>query len=170
MTTSSSVIRSATSADVEAVVDLSLLAWEPIFVSFEAILGARITAQIYRPDPRTAQAVYVRKACQEEDVDVFVAVDADGHVAGFIALRVNADATTGEIDLIAVHPHYQRRGHARSLMDYAITRFRDRGIPLVNVGTGGDPGHAPARALYEAAGFTGLPLVNYYLATETSGT
>lgn len=170
MTTSSSVIRSLTSADVEAVVDLSLLAWEPIFVSFEAILGARITAQIYRPDPRTAQAVYVRKTCREEDVDVFVAVDADGHIAGFIALRVNADATTGEIDLIAVHPHYQRRGHARSLMEYAIARFRDRAIPLVNVGTGGDPGHAPARALYEAIGFTGLPLVNYYLATETSGT
>jgi hypothetical protein len=28
--------------------------------------------------------------------------------------------------------------------------------------TGGDPGHAPARRLYGSAGFTCLPLVNYY--------
>ena len=30
--------------------------------------------------------------------------------------------------------------------------------------TGGDDGHAPARALYERHGFTGLPLVRYYRA------
>jgi len=49
-------------------------------------------------------------------------------------------------------------------MEFAIQRLRDRGLELINVGTGGDPGHAPARALYEAVGFTGVPLVNYYLA------
>jgi hypothetical protein len=32
----------------------------------------------------------------------------------------------------------------------------------VAIGTGGDPGHAPARRTYEAAGFTPLPLVRYY--------
>ena len=30
------------------------------------------------------------------------------------------------------------------------------------VETGGDPGHAPARAAYEAAGFTLLPIARYF--------
>jgi hypothetical protein len=36
------------------------------------------------------------------------------------------------------------------------------GETLVQLGTGGDPGHAPARHTYEKAGFTPLPLVRYY--------
>jgi hypothetical protein len=28
--------------------------------------------------------------------------------------------------------------------------------------TGGDPGHAPARAVYERAGFTLLPVARYF--------
>ena len=35
-------------------------------------------------------------------------------------------------------------------------------VKLVQLGTGGDPGHAPARHTYEKAGFTPLPLVRYY--------
>jgi len=161
-------IRPVTSADLEAVVSLSLLAWEPVFDSFEAILGTPTFEQIYRPDPRTVQAASVKDTCLADDVDAFVVVTSDGVVAGFIALRLHADTATGEIEMIAVHPQHQRRGHARALMEFAIRRFRDQGVPLINVGTGGDPGHAPARALYEALGFTGLPLVSYYMAVDTS--
>ena len=35
-------------------------------------------------------------------------------------------------------------------------------VELVEVGTGGDEGHAPARRSYEKAGYTPLPLVRYY--------
>jgi hypothetical protein len=44
--------------------------------------------------------------------------------------------------------------------------MRDAECALVQVATGGDEGHAAARALYEAAGFTGLPLVRYYRELE----
>jgi hypothetical protein len=37
-------------------------------------------------------------------------------------------------------------------------------VEMIAVATGGDDGHAPARALYERHGFTGLPLVRYYCA------
>jgi hypothetical protein len=40
--------------------------------------------------------------------------------------------------------------------------MREAGMKLAVVGTGGDPGHAPARRSYEKAGYTGLPLVRYY--------
>jgi hypothetical protein len=39
--------------------------------------------------------------------------------------------------------------------------MRAHGMDIVAVGTGGDPGHAPARALYESLGYTALPGVRY---------
>jgi hypothetical protein len=39
--------------------------------------------------------------------------------------------------------------------------MRERGMDIAAVGTGGDPGHAPARALYEELGYTALPVVRY---------
>ncbi len=43
-------------------------------------------------------------------------------------------------------------------------RIAELGIPLAEIGTGGDPGHAPARHVYEKAGFTAVPQVLYYKA------
>jgi hypothetical protein len=40
--------------------------------------------------------------------------------------------------------------------------MKQKGALLAVVGTGGDPSHAPARASYEKAGYTPLPLVRYY--------
>ncbi|SNY73697.1 GNAT family N-acetyltransferase [Paractinoplanes atraurantiacus] len=155
-------IRPLGPADLEAVVDLSLLAWEPVFASFEKVLGSAIFDRLYRPDWRTAQAASVRKHCLADGAESFVLATADGVPAGFVVLRQEREESLGIIEMIAVHPEHQRRGHGRSLMEFAIQRLTDQGLELINVGTGGDPGHAPARALYEAVGFTGLPLVNYY--------
>jgi ribosomal protein S18 acetylase RimI-like enzyme len=159
-------IRPLTPADLEAVVDLSLLAWEPVFVSFESVLGSEIFNPLYRPEWRAAQAAGVRRSCLADTGESFVLATADGVVVGFVVLQQDRDESLGVIEMIAVHPEHQRRGHGRILMEFAIQRLRDQGLRLINVGTGGDPGHAPARALYEAVGFTGLPLVNYYRATE----
>ena len=40
--------------------------------------------------------------------------------------------------------------------------MREQGMDIAIVETGGDPGHAPARAAYEAAGFTLLPVARYF--------
>jgi len=40
--------------------------------------------------------------------------------------------------------------------------MRSRGMDIAVVETGGDPGHAPARAAYESAGFTLLPIARYF--------
>ena len=165
---SSHQIRPLTSPDLEAVVALSLLAWEPVFVSFENILGTAIFDRLYRPEWRSAQATAVEEVCLAEAIEFFVLVTSADEVAGFVALRQENDSATGVIEMIAVHPQHQRRGHARALMEYAKQHLRNQGLALINVGTGGDPGHAPARALYEEVGFTGVPLVNYYMAIETS--
>ena len=83
---------------------------------------------------------------------------------GFVAVGlIDEDATrAGEIHMIAVDPAYQRTGVGASLMQQAITQIKARGVDIAVVATGGDPGHASARALYEKFGFTPLPLVRYY--------
>jgi hypothetical protein len=40
--------------------------------------------------------------------------------------------------------------------------MKENGMKLAVVGTGGDPGHAPARRAYEKAGYTAMPAVRYY--------
>jgi ribosomal protein S18 acetylase RimI-like enzyme len=157
-------IRSLAPADLQAVVDLSLLAWEPVFASFEKILGSAIFGLLYRPEWRAAQAADVRRNCLADSAESFVLTTSDDVVVGFVVLRQDREQSLGVIEMVAVHPQHQRRGYARALMEFSIQRLHGQGLELINVGTGGDPGHAPARALYEAVGFTGLPLVNYYLS------
>ena len=67
----------------------------------------------------------------------------------------------GAIDINCVDPDYQRRGIASQLTRHALDHMRQRGMDIAAVETGGDPGHAPARAAYEALGFTLLPSARY---------
>jgi len=64
--------------------------------------------------------------------------------------------------LLAVHPEYQNSGIGTELNTFALQKMKEGGMKLAVVGTGGDPGHAPARRSYEKAGYTALPLVRYY--------
>ncbi len=91
---------------------------------------------------------------------VWVAIEA-GAIAGFVAIRFH-EGKLGEIYMIAVDPDYQRRGIAMALTDFAVERMKEAGMQIAMVETGGDPGHAPARAAYEKAGFRVLPLARYF--------
>ncbi len=55
--------------------------------------------------------------------------------------------------MIAVDPAHQGAGVGTSLMQQAVTEIRAQGVDLAVIATGGDPGHAPARALYEKLDF-----------------
>jgi len=79
---------------------------------------------------------------------------------------LDREARSADIEMLAVDPDHQRQGIATALMDFAFTQMRAAGIRVVAVGTGGDPGHAPARSTYESAGFRPLPLVLYYKTLE----
>ena len=46
-------------------------------------------------------------------------------------------------------------------MERSAEHMRARGMNIAAFGTGGDPGHGPARALYESLGYTALPGVRY---------
>jgi ribosomal protein S18 acetylase RimI-like enzyme len=154
------VIRPVRDADIHDLVELAVLAWEPVFPSFEQVLGANIYALLY-PDWRKRQQDAVERVCADGKMSVWVA-DVGGVVMGFIAYEMNLPEGTGEVDLLAVHPDYQNRGIGTELNTFALDKMRESGVRLAVVATGGDPGHAPARRSYEKAGYTPLPLVRYY--------
>jgi ribosomal protein S18 acetylase RimI-like enzyme len=84
--------------------------------------------------------------------------------AGFVVVAIHDEPHRGEIYMVAVDPDYQNRGIGLNLVTFAVDRITELGIPLAEIGTGGDQGHAPARHVYEKAGFTPVPLVRYYKA------
>ncbi len=156
-------IRPLAGSDIAPVVDLSLRAWAPVFDSFRQVLGEEIFLHLY-PEWSAMQAAAVERVCRDEAMPTWVA-DHDGRVAGFVAIvhdRQEDEPDSSEIEMIAVDPEHQRRGIAADLIAYAVDRMREHGSRLAVIGTGGDPGHGPARAAYEQAGFTALPLVRYY--------
>lgn len=147
--------------DLEALVQLALLAWAPIFISFEQILGAGIFSIIY-PDWRKGQRTAVETICQPAEHTTVWVAEVEGSVVGFLAYKLNHTDKTGEVELLAVHPAYQNLGIGTELNNFALNKMKESGIKLAVVGTGGDPSHAPARKSYEKAGYTALPLVRYY--------
>jgi GNAT superfamily N-acetyltransferase len=156
-------IRSYHTNDIDEVVQLSLLAWEPVFAAWERILGAELYPIAIYPDWRIGQKEVVVKICTDEKIATWVA-EVDGRVVGFVAYEFNQQSKIGEVQLLAVHPDYQNQGIGTQLNLFALQMLKDGGMKLAVVGTGGDEGHAPARRSYEKAGYTGLPLVRYYKA------
>lgn len=154
-------IRQLEARDVDAVVELSLRAWQPVFESMRRVLGDAIFDRLHDPDWPAVQAEAVRSSCTSEERDAFVAV-VDDRPVGFATVALDAfHERMGVVDMIAVDPAYQRQGIATRLMERSIDHMRDHGMDIAALGTGGDPGHAPARAMYEASGFTALPGVRY---------
>lgn len=154
-------IRPLADDDLESVLQLSILAWAPVFESFEQVLGSAIYTQIY-PDWKTAQRNVVDTICRDTEKYITWVAEADGVLAGFIVYELNEKEKTGEVQLLAVHPDYQNQGIGTGLNTFVLEKMKDHGMTLAVVGTGGDPGHAPARKSYEKAGYTPLPLVRYY--------
>jgi GNAT superfamily N-acetyltransferase len=154
------VIRPVRDGDIHDLVELAVLAWEPVFRSFEQALGPNIYALLY-PDWRKRQRDAVERVCADSKMNVWVA-DVDGVVTGFIAYEMDLPEEMGEVDLLAAHPDYQNHGIGTELNTFALGKMRESGVRLAVVATGGDPGHAPARRSYEKAGYTPLPLVRYY--------
>ena len=143
----------------DAVVQLSLRAWAPVFASLERVLGPEVFPVLY-PDWRVSQQQAVEGVCDRAEYHVWVARDA-GAPVGFAAVKLHAAEHIGEVSMIAVDPAAQRRGIASALMAVAMDWMREAGMQVAMVGTGGDPGHAPARQTYEQLGFGLLPLAQY---------
>lgn len=139
---------------------LSLRAWAPVFASLQGVMDPRVFDHFY-PDWRVVQRQTVEDACSDGTMRTWVAIE-DGRAVGFVSTRIHADDKMGEIYLVAVDPDFQQRGVATALTEWSLSFFRDSGMEVAMVETGGDPGHEPARRAYEASGFQVLPVARYF--------
>ncbi|HZO87958.1 MAG TPA: GNAT family N-acetyltransferase [Chthonomonadaceae bacterium] len=154
-------IRRMRNPDVEEIMQLSLLAWEPVFASFEQILGSEIYPIVY-PDWRGSQRKAIEDVCREPENTLVWVAEREEQVVGFVAYELNHTEEKGEVQLLAVHPDHQNLGIGTALSDFALQKMIEAGMKLAIVRTGGDPSHAPARRAYEKSGYTGIPSVIYF--------
>ncbi|MGF1473402.1 MAG: GNAT family N-acetyltransferase [Rubrobacteraceae bacterium] len=157
-------IRPFESRDAEAVVELSLRAWKPVFASIEQAMGSETYRRLV-PDWRESQRKAVEKVCTSEETQVWVAelaAETDARVVGFVAVELHPEDNLGEIYLLAVDPDHQGGGIGTALTEFALDRIKDSGLTVAMVETGGDPGHAAARRTYEKAGYVHLPIARYF--------
>jgi len=155
------VIRPVNESDIEDLVQLSLLAWEPVFVSFRQILGPNIYTSIW-PEWETSQREAIETVCKDGEKTIVLVAELDGKAVGFLAYVLKHKEKTGEVHLLAVHPENQNQGIGTELNKFALIKMKESGMKMARVETGGDPSHAPARRSYEKARYTALPLVRYF--------
>lgn len=146
---------------LEAIVQLSLRAWSPVFTSLRTALDAEVYRAFYPDGWQISQQKAVEATCTAVDTHTWVAIDADV-IAGFTAVRLHPEDNMGEIYMIAVDPDCQGRGIGAALTEFALDWMKKAGMSVAMVETGGDPGHAPARRTYEKAGFGLLPVARYF--------
>jgi len=102
-------IRPFDDRDAEAVVDLSLRAWAPVFASLEQVLGSEIFRRQY-PDWREDQRRAVEDVCAAKKGRVWVA-EVGVSTVGFVTVELHhPESSMGEISMLAVDPDYQGGG------------------------------------------------------------
>lgn len=150
-----------TSDHRQSVLDLSIRAWEPVFPQTRQAVPGFVYDSFYPRGWRARQLADLTTVLDDEPGNVDVAV-VDGNAAGWVCTRLHPTDDMGEIYVLAVDPGYQRRGVGTALTNRSFERVRAAGLRMVMVETGGDPGHAPARAAYEACGFERWPVARYF--------
>ena len=154
------LIRECCQDDLDALQDLTELAFEPVFRSFAKILGSELYKLVY-PDWKSLQRNLVLSFYTNEKINVWVA-DVEDKPVGLIAYQLQDEDKTGIIEFLVVDPKYQNDGIGTRLNEFVLGKMKDAGMQTALVGTGGDESHAPARRAYEKAGFIALPSVWYF--------
>lgn len=145
----------------DAVLELSLRAWDPVFAEMRQNVPEFVYDAFYPRGWRERQRADLAAVLDEEATGCAVALEQDA-VVGWVCTRLHPEDSMAEVYVLAVDPAWQRRGVGTALLDHACAVGRAAGMVMVMVETGGDAGHAPARAQYESAGFVRWPVARYF--------
>ena len=100
--------------------------------------------------------------CATKERRVWVA-EVGASVVGFVAVELHhPERGMGETCMLAVDPDHQGGGIGIALTEFALDRLKDAGMKVAMVENGGKPGYAPARRVYEKAGYTLLSTARYF--------
>nr|WP_221377431.1 GNAT family N-acetyltransferase [Actinoplanes polyasparticus] len=155
-------IRTFVQHDLARVTDLTIETFGPYYEqSFRPLVGDVVYTNQHgnwRDDYRLEVATL-----HQPDNHRYVAVADDaGDIAGYVAYSVDPARRNGEISHLAVSAAHRRHQVGTTLCEHAFDEMRHLGAEVATIGTGGDPFHAPARALYESLNCTMLPVAVYY--------
>ncbi|MEM7667005.1 MAG: GNAT family N-acetyltransferase [Pseudomonadota bacterium] len=139
-------------------------AFAPVYRSFRSLLSGHL-AEVIFANAEDEQGSHLDHVCNTaSDHHIFVAAH-QGQIIGFCGASLNDQHTIGTIGLNAVHPEFASQGVGTALYEHVIAWIKDQGAIAVQVSTGDDPSHAPARKAYEKAGFRkSIPARSYYLS------
>lgn len=156
------LIRPFTQHDQARLLELTIEVFRPFYEdSFRPLVGEAVFANqhgAWREDYRT-QVAELHDPEQHKYVDV---AEVDGGIAGYVGWSADLTRENGVITILAVGSSHRRNHVGRTLCEHAFAGMRALGAEVVQIGTGGDAFHAPARALYESLGCTPLPVAVYY--------
>jgi ribosomal protein S18 acetylase RimI-like enzyme len=153
-------IRTYRDPDFDDVLSLTIDTFRPFYEDhFRPLVGDAVFGHqhgSWRDD-------YRRQVADLHDPDRhrFVDVAEDGRLLGYVGWNVDVGRRHGTIDILAVDSAARGAGIGTELCEQALTRMRELGAEVVEIGTGGDDFHAPARRLYERLGLTPYPVVAY---------
>ena len=155
-------LRRAAADDLPGLHRIREAAFAPVFTSFRSLVGEEI-ATIAFVSAEAEQGKHLDEICAEGSGHHVFAVMAGDETIGFVSFRIDAETRIGELGLNGVHPDHCGQGVGTWMYEQALVRMKALGAEVVEVGTGGDAAHAPARRAYEKAGFTAaIPSVHYY--------
>ena len=91
--------------------------------------------------------------------DWFVTESPEGRVIGFCSLRADETTGIGEVGHNGLHPDCRGKGLGSAQLRFSLAELCRRGMAKAEVQTVLNEGHAPARRMYERAGFE--PVVSF---------
>ncbi|MAM61491.1 GNAT family N-acetyltransferase [Maritimibacter sp. UBA3975] len=147
--------------DRDAVCDLAVAAWAPVFELTRQDVPGFVYDAFY-PEGWEPRQVSDVGALLDEAPEAFWVVRAGDALAAFAGIKLHPEDRMGEILIIAVAPDHQRKGIGAALMAHCEAEIRAAGADIVMVETVGDRGHAPARRTYEKAGYKQWPVARYF--------
>ncbi|WP_435136690.1 GNAT family N-acetyltransferase [Actinacidiphila sp. bgisy144] len=156
------LIRACTPQDLAPLTELSIDTFGPFYEeSFRPLVGEVVFA-VQHGNWREDYRKQVAELHAPERHRYVAVAEADDKIAGYVAWRVDPARKKGDIDILAVAAGHRRHRLGTALCEHAFARMRALGAAVVEIGTGGDAFHAPARALYTSLGCTPHPLTVYF--------
>ncbi|MFD3405965.1 GNAT family N-acetyltransferase [Kribbella sp. NPDC058693] len=155
-------IRSYVDADLARLIDLTIDTFGPFFEdSFRPLVGETI----FTHQHGDWRGDYHREVAGLHDPaqHKYVAIaESDDVLLGYVAWNVDAVRSKGTVELLAVSAAYRRSNAGTAMCEHAFEAMRAEQAEYVEIGTGGDDFHAPARAFYESLGCVKLPVAVYF--------
>lgn len=147
-----SIVRPCRPGDLPHVVDIGNRAWQPIYAHYRSLYGEDLFPVLY-PDADHAKGRQIERHFREHPEWMLVC-EKDGTVVGFATFLVDAERKMGILGNNAVDPECGLKGIGQRLYQAVFDHLRGLGLVAVQVTTGRDPAHEPARNAYQRAGFS----------------